>query len=112
MNYEKRLYHLAEILEEDSLDALLIDDPLDLFYLTGFELSAGQLICTPRGNTLIVDGRYIEACSDFPYGKTVLHQHDILRDLLLDELKQVRSLAFISEKTSYQRFLELQKRVD
>ncbi len=44
------------------LDALIIDDPIDLYYLTGMSLSLGRLLIEPSQATLFVDGRYLEAC--------------------------------------------------
>ncbi len=112
MDYQKRLYALGEILEEDSIDGFLIEDPTDIFYLTGIELSTGRLIVHNRGAHLIVDGRYYEACSGIHFLTVVLWDQDILSDLLLDDLSHIKSFAFCSEKTTYQRFLDLQKIAD
>ncbi|MCH9608549.1 MAG: putative peptidase [Chlamydiales bacterium] len=50
--------------ELEGIDALLIDDPTDLYYLTGLKLSLGRLLILPEKATLFVDGRYIEACQN------------------------------------------------
>ncbi len=42
-----------------NVDAILIEKPVDLFYLTGLELSAGTLFISKKGGYLLVDGRYI-----------------------------------------------------
>lgn len=39
-------------------DALVVDHPVDLFYLTGLRLSAGRLLISGRAVQLFVDGRY------------------------------------------------------
>lgn len=49
-------------MQEWEVDLLIVDTPIDLFYLTGEELSAGSLIISPYDATLYVDGRYYEAC--------------------------------------------------
>jgi Xaa-Pro aminopeptidase len=38
---------------------LIIENPIDLYYLTGLTLSRGRLIITPQEARLYVDGRYI-----------------------------------------------------
>lgn len=38
---------------------LIIENPIDLYYLTGLTLSRGRLIVTPQETRLYVDGRYI-----------------------------------------------------
>ncbi|NGX58834.1 MAG: Aminopeptidase YpdF [Chlamydiae bacterium] len=109
MDYQKRLYALGEILEEDSIDGVLIEDTTDIFYLTGVELSTGRLIVHNRGAHLIVDGRYYESCSKIHFLTVVLWEPDFLTDLFLEDLSHIKSFAFCSEKTTYQRFLDLEK---
>lgn len=109
MDYQKRLYALGEILEEDSIDGFLIEDPTDIYYLTGIVLSTGILIVHNRGAHLIVDGRYYEACSSAHFMTVVLWDQDILADVLLDQLSHIKSFAFSGEKTSYQRYQSLEK---
>jgi Xaa-Pro aminopeptidase len=112
MDYQKRLYSLGEILEEDSIDGIIIEEPIDIFYLTGIELSTGRLIVHSRGAHLIVDGRYFEACSEVHFLNVVLWDPDVLYDLLLDDLAHIKSFAFVGEKTTYQRYTDLKKIVD
>ncbi|MCH9625165.1 MAG: putative peptidase [Chlamydiales bacterium] len=57
-----RIEKIQNFLKTNSLDALLIDQPIDLFYLTGQELSLGRLLIDHNKATLFVDGRYLEAC--------------------------------------------------
>lgn len=44
------------------IDVLIVDNPVDLFYLTGQELSLGRLVIEKKEATLHVDGRYFEGC--------------------------------------------------
>lgn len=61
MSHSARLEQAAANLIE--VEALMIDDPTDLFYLTGLELSLGKLfIFKTQRPILCVDGRYEEAC--------------------------------------------------
>lgn len=41
-------------------DFLFVDDPIDLFYLTGLSLSKGRLVAFSDRAILFVDGRYVE----------------------------------------------------
>jgi Xaa-Pro aminopeptidase len=54
-----RIRELAAQLREWGCASLLIEHPIDLFYLTGLTLSRGRLVVTPEETRLFVDGRYI-----------------------------------------------------
>lgn len=56
-----RLQKVQNLVVELKLDALIIDAPVDLYYLTGLKLSSGRLIVMGDNATLYVDGRYLEA---------------------------------------------------
>ncbi len=45
-----------------NLDVLVIDDPIDIYYLAGVHVTLGRLLIWPDQATLYVDGRYIEVC--------------------------------------------------
>ncbi len=113
MDFENRIYSLREILEEDSIDGILIENVTDIYYLTGIQVSVGKLIIHNKGAHFIVDGRYYEAIKDeTKFLEVVLAEPDLLTGLLLEELAHIKSLAFCSEKTTYQRYTELQEVVD
>ncbi len=44
------------------VDCWIIDNPVDLYYLTGLDLSLGRLLLSKEGAKLYVDGRYYEQC--------------------------------------------------
>lgn len=50
---------MAAVFKESNVDALIIEKPIDLFYLTGLNLSLGTLILSKKGGRLFVDGRYL-----------------------------------------------------
>ena len=60
MNTNRRIHELCSHLKTWGLASLLIENPVDLYYLTGLTLSRGRLIVTPTGATLFIDGRYID----------------------------------------------------
>ena len=57
-----RIQKAIHLLESLDLEALIIDRPIDIFYLIGKHLSLGRLVVTRAGGILYVDGRYFEGC--------------------------------------------------
>ena len=58
MDVAGRLARLRPRLEEAGCDGLLVSNPTNIRYLTGFSGSAGLLAIVPGGTTLVTDGRY------------------------------------------------------
>ena len=111
MDYTLRLAKAVQLLEKLDAEALLIDDPTNLLYLTGMELSAGKLLISSQASVLIVDGRYFESCGMQQTLYPVLKlQPDALKNWL--KAHSIHSLAFDSDKTSYQAFLNLKAITD
>ncbi len=80
---------------------LLIEQPMDLFYLTGLTLSKGRLLVLPGAATLYVDGRYYErAKKEAPCPVA-----------LWDEFKNIHApeIGFDSAFVTYEGYLGLQK---
>ena len=101
-HYESRMEALRQQLLLLNCDALLIEYPINLLYLTGIELSTGKLLVTQQNTLLLVDGRYIEICRQHsPYAVLLLDQMP-MRDWIIQN--DIRRLAFESDKTSYQNF--------
>lgn len=112
MLFQRRVHKLQMHLKEIACDALLVDNPISLFYLTGMDLSSGKLLVHHFSADLLVDNRYFELSqknSPFP----VFSSEKISLTALLErpELSYMRTLAFDSENTSYRGFLELEKQL-
>lgn len=103
-----RLAKLQQILVREGVDALLVEEPLHIFYLTDLECSSGKLLVEVSSVTLIVDGRYWEAAREFSY--PVLPLENFSLSAFVTE-KGFRSLGFEANRTLYTRFLELQEEV-
>jgi Xaa-Pro aminopeptidase len=110
MEPNTRLFRLQQLLQGQPLEALLIEQPLSLGYLTGLHLSAGQLLLTSREALLLVDGRYTEAAS---------RQHHVAVGALhVDQLRQwcqdqgVKRLGFIADHTSVARWQQLERQLE
>lgn len=57
-----RIQKVQKDLVNSGLQALVIDNLINLYYLTGLEFSLARLVIEPDEATLFVDGRYFEAC--------------------------------------------------
>lgn len=111
MDYQKRLKNLQSLFHELGCDSLIVDDAINLYYLTGLQMSAGQLVVHATGADLLVDGRYYELCkksSPFPVTLTQGGPSGI-KTLLTHKCTFIRALGFNSDTTSYQSYLDLQK---
>jgi Xaa-Pro aminopeptidase len=60
MNLTNRLNKLRAALVEKEIDAILISQPENRHYLSGFDGSAGYLLITPQTAIIATDFRYIE----------------------------------------------------
>ncbi len=63
----QRLEKLQKWVREQQLAALIVDNPVDLLYLTGKKLSLGRLVVSETEAALFVDGRYFDYCQDLPF---------------------------------------------
>lgn len=103
--FETRLKKLQLLLASEGCDGFIVDDTVNLYYLTGLQLSAGNLYVDPKGAILSVDGRYFEKCkkeSPFPAR--------LIKDRPFPEVSPKR-LAFNSSST-YKSFIALQKEIN
>lgn len=109
----ERLKKLQKILVKSNCDALIIHDKINLFYLTGLELSAGKLFVGKHSAHLIVDGRYIEACKkNSPY-PVKLDEKETLNKILQEEpYAGIKTLGFDSGTTSFKQFIEMENWID
>jgi Xaa-Pro aminopeptidase len=55
-----RAERLTELLADAELDALLVTDPVNVRYLTGFSGSNGVVVVGPRTRAFLTDFRYVE----------------------------------------------------
>lgn len=105
MNYLARLERLRNLLQKALCDVVLIENPVDLFYLTGLELSNGQLLIGLKKSCLIVDGRYYEKSQQQLVYPVILSSPSALESAL--EEFSSNCLGFDQEKTTYLRYSDL-----
>lgn len=99
-----RVQKIQKMLKEKNYDAFLVEDPLNLFYLTACRVSAGQLLVTQDDARFFVDQRYFEKCSQ----ACPLTVYASEKYSLAERLKPFPLIAFDSETMTYARYEELQ----
>jgi len=72
----RRTQELQQLLRSESLDAVVITNPPDWYYLTGFTGEAGLLIVSRRHLTLLTDGRFTVQAAEELRGVTVVEQKE------------------------------------
>ena len=58
---KNRIKNFQKQFEEWNVDSFLIENPVDLLYLTGMKVSRGRLWVGPHESAFLVDGRYFAA---------------------------------------------------
>ncbi|REK77357.1 M24 family metallopeptidase [Paenibacillus paeoniae] len=103
-----RVERLRKLLEENSLDALLIASPYNRRYISGFTGSAGFVLLTSGDNYFLTDFRYREQAAKQVQGFTIIEHGtspiDDIRGIL--EKAGIASLGFEQEHVSYGEYLQ------
>ena len=103
--YLNRISKLQSFFKTWKIEACLIENPLDLFYLTGLQLSLGIVVILPSKVQLFVDGRYFEfAKKNSPVPVELLSKESVSTFL-----RAVRMLSFDSSSTTVARLDQLKK---
>ena len=100
-----RIKRVIEWVEKSSLDAVLIDHPVDLFYLTGLSVSIGKLAVTGTEAQLFLDGRYVERAKKEAPCQVSLSSKESLAHFL----KGAKKVGFDSAYLSFDAFEMLRK---
>jgi Xaa-Pro aminopeptidase len=91
----------------EGVEILLVENPVDLYYLTGLEFSIGRLLVSKEGATLLVDGRYYESAKKgFPFTVTLSSP-----EALKKALSCFDAIGFDSAFVSVAGFESLQKEI-
>ncbi len=112
MPHQARLQKVQNYIKGVDCDALLINDPVNLFYMTGLELSIGKLLIFRNGANLFVDGRYFERCQKISPFPVFLSEKTSLGERLANpDLPPIKTLGFCVGETNYQTFLSYEKSI-
>jgi len=114
METGNRLQKLRQLLAEKEIEAILISQPQNRYYLSGFDGSSGLLLITPEKAVLATDFRYIEQASqqapDYEIFKTTGDIVDWFLKLVAG--LRLRRLGFEAEHTSFDRYRQLSDILD
>lgn len=101
----KRIEKIQARLDEWEVDLIVIENPIDLFYLTNQDLSAGRLIVEKSNATLYVDGRYYESCKKNLTIPVVLHTQE--KPIPTFERKRIGFDAHTTTFEDYEKLINL-----
>lgn len=106
----ERLSILQQRLPTLGCEALILEDPISLYYLTGLHVSTGSLVVCPEQAFLLLDGRYAEGARERSFYPVVLAEDKALEKVVtgVPGVKRVG----VSDTTSYRRYEELRKKLD
>lgn len=104
-----RIQKLRQKLPQLEVDAILISQPEDRFYLSGFETSFGFLLITPQEAILATDFRYVEEAKQHAPDYNIFQITNGNKDWLpqlLNELN-IKRLGFQSEALTFNTYQQL-----
>ena len=96
-------------MQQWGLDALLIENPSDIFYLTGVSASAAQAVLLAESAFLLVDGRYYEIAK-----RTIAPGYEVVlsnKEALSETLNAVKTVGIDSAFLTVDRFDLLQRSI-
>lgn len=106
-----RIEQLTNHMEQDSIDAVIISDKLNIRYLSNFTGSSGYLYVSKRKKILLTDFRYLEQasnqCSEFEiidfFKKGLI---ETLNDIIKED--NAHSIGFEDSKITYKEFVNFE----
>ena len=109
--YKTRIARLQSLLRQRGLNSLLVTNPVNWFYLTGFSGESGALLVEPNRLTLVTDGRFTEQARDeTPFLSVVLQKDGLWKTCggLLERRKR-RNVGFDSAQMTVSQLGGLRK---
>ncbi len=102
----KRVQNLILMLSEASIDNIIITDPKNMYYYSGFYNGEGYLLIGKCGNFILTDSRYTEYAKGLESGFEVC---DITQKKLSSFIDDKSLLAFEDKHISYSQFVTISK---
>ena len=81
---------MLSLLDAAKVDALLVTHPANWFYLTGFTGESGALVVSPKGTTLVTDGRFVVQAKAETRGVRISQQDGSLFESAARVLRDLR----------------------
>lgn len=104
---QKRIKKVYDLMEQEGLEALLIDSAENRYYLTAFTGTAGRVLFTGKGAYFITDFRYVEQAKEQTEGYEIVEISSNFEQGLNELLQKdgVKMLGFESRAISHEQFL-------
>lgn len=106
---KNRIEKLIQLMEKEEIENILITNPKNMYYFSGFYQGEGYLLIGRAGLILVTDSRYtqyaISACPDFKV-------EDISRVCVTDYISPDAPLGFEDEYVSYAFYKSISKKVN
>lgn len=101
----KRIENLRKSLHDYKVDFLIIENPIDIFYLTGLTFSRARLVVGQEKERLFLDGRYLDSAKN-------LFSCDELSDKKLKDFLNISGLrvgfdSIFTNVSTFSKFSEL-----
>ncbi|WP_449240726.1 M24 family metallopeptidase [Desulfoscipio gibsoniae] len=111
---QTRVNKLAAALKDNALDALLVLQPENRFYLSGFTGDAGALLITAGQSFLITDFRFMEQAREQSPHLTIIKMETTLATALADMAGRLNlsALGFEADYISYKFYDTLHEKLD
>ncbi|MGN7387808.1 M24 family metallopeptidase [Sporosarcina sp. SAFN-015] len=109
-----KLAKLREALKENGLDALLVTNPYNRRYVTGFTGSAGVAVVSAEDAVFITDFRYTEQAAEQVQGfRIVKHEKTIIEEVANQvEQMKIKTLGFEKDNVSFGTYELYNDKVD
>ncbi|SFD53267.1 Xaa-Pro aminopeptidase [Lentibacillus persicus] len=101
-----KLAELRRKLNEENLDAILINSPINRRYITGFTGTAGAAVVTQNDARFITDFRYIEQASEQAVDFTIVEHKQPIHNEISEQLKQmsVKRIGFEKDHVTFSTY--------
>lgn len=109
-----KLNKLINTLEKMELDALLITNPINRRYMTGFTGTAGVAIVSKKGSVFITDFRYMEQATEQAKGFKIVEHTKAIELEINNQLKalQAKQVGFEKSDVTYASYERYKKYLD
>ncbi|MBM7555213.1 M24 family metallopeptidase [Halanaerobacter jeridensis] len=111
---KERIKKLRSKLDEEEVNALLINNPQNRQYLTAFTGTAGVVLISDNSAKLITDFRYTEQAEDEATDFEIVEQGDNKLETINRLLQEegIEKLGIEAQGISYRKYLQYQKELD
>ena len=109
--YRNRISGLRHQFPQLGVEAILVSNPVNVLYLSGFHGTSGWLVITGSQQFLITDFRYIDQAKEQAPEWEIARREGSMPATLKEVLSgaAVRSIGFESEFVTYKNYLEFKK---